>query len=116
MLQLISFEVIQLNIIWQSRSLQIRLNIPKGILRCVYVINIYYLLDHSSTYFIFYFIFLFPGERPKKRERFSCQWPTYLCTIELIPLEIGCRSLEKTPVSSLVVCDVSFHLVLNNFI
>lgn len=46
----------------------------------------------------------------------SCQWPTYLFTIDLVSLEIGCWSLKKTPVSSLVVCDISFHLVLNKFI
>lgn len=46
----------------------------------------------------------------------SCQWPTYLFTIDLVSLEIGCWSLKKTPVSPLVVCDISFHLVLNNFI
>lgn len=37
-------------------------------------------------------------------------------TVELITLEIGRRSLEKAPVSPLVVRDVSSHLVLNNFI
>lgn len=37
-------------------------------------------------------------------------------TVELVPLEIGRRSLEKAPVSPLVVRDVSSHLVLNNFI
>lgn len=46
----------------------------------------------------------------------SCQWPTYWFTIDLVSLEIGCWSLKKTPVSPLVVCDISFHLVLNNFI
>lgn len=40
----------------------------------------------------------------------------YLFTVELVPLEIGRRSLEKAPVSPLVVRDVSSHLVLNNFI
>lgn len=46
----------------------------------------------------------------------SCHWPTYLLTIDLVSLEIGCRSLKKMPVSPLVVRDISFHLVLNNFI
>lgn len=46
----------------------------------------------------------------------SCQWPTYLFTIDPVSLEIGCWSRKKTPVSALVVCDISFHLVLNNFI
>lgn len=40
----------------------------------------------------------------------------YLFTVELVPLEIGRRSLEKAPVSPLVVRDVCSHLVLNNFI
>lgn len=45
-----------------------------------------------------------------------CQRPTYLFTIDLISLEIGCWGLKKMPVSPLVVCDISFHLVLNNFV
>lgn len=42
--------------------------------------------------------------------------PAYLLTVKLISLQISCWSLEKMPISSLVVRDVSLHLVLNNLI
>lgn len=41
---------------------------------------------------------------------------TYRLTIDSVSMEIGRRSLEKAPVSPLVVGDISFHLVLDNFI
>lgn len=46
----------------------------------------------------------------------SCQWSTYLFTIDLVSLEISGWSLKKPPVSAFVVCDISFYLVLFNFI
>lgn len=46
----------------------------------------------------------------------SCQMLTYRLTIDSVSMEIGRRSLEKAPVSPLVVGDISFHLVLDNFI
>lgn len=64
---------------------------------------------HVLPHFIYLFFNLFTGFQE------TCQW-TYLFTVELIPLEISCGSLEKAPVSPLVVRDVSSHLVLNNFI